>query len=35
MAAKHDLSVDGDLVRALAALLDETGLNEIEYAVGD
>ncbi|HKT18666.1 MAG TPA: acetyl-CoA carboxylase biotin carboxyl carrier protein subunit [Stellaceae bacterium] len=35
MAAKHDLSVDGDLVRALAALLDETGLSEIEYAVGD
>ena len=35
MAAKHDLSVDGDLVRALAALLEETGLNEIEYAVGD
>jgi acetyl-CoA carboxylase biotin carboxyl carrier protein len=35
MAAKHDLSVDGDLVRALAALLEETGLNEIEYAAGD
>ena len=35
MAAKHDLTVDGDLVRALAALLEETGLSEIEYAVGD
>jgi acetyl-CoA carboxylase biotin carboxyl carrier protein len=35
MAAKNDLSVDGDLVRALAALLEETGLNEIEYAAGD
>ena len=33
--AERDLSVDGDLVRALAALLDETGLSEIEYAVGD
>ncbi len=35
MAKPHDLTVDGDLVRALAALLDETGLSEIEYAVGD
>jgi acetyl-CoA carboxylase biotin carboxyl carrier protein len=35
MANKNDLTVDGDLVRALAALLDETGLSEIEYAVGD
>jgi acetyl-CoA carboxylase biotin carboxyl carrier protein len=35
MATKNDLTVDGDLVRALAALLDETGLNEIEYAVGE
>jgi acetyl-CoA carboxylase biotin carboxyl carrier protein len=30
-----DLSIDGGLVRQLAALLDETGLSEIEYAVGD
>ncbi|HEV8015815.1 MAG TPA: acetyl-CoA carboxylase biotin carboxyl carrier protein subunit [Stellaceae bacterium] len=35
MAAKSDLKVDGELVRALAALLEETGLSEIEYAVGD
>jgi acetyl-CoA carboxylase biotin carboxyl carrier protein len=35
MATKNDLTVDGDLVRALAALLDETGLSEIEYAVGE
>jgi acetyl-CoA carboxylase biotin carboxyl carrier protein len=35
MAPRHDLSVDGDLVRSLAALLEETGLSEIEYAVGD
>lgn len=35
MANKHDLTVDGDLVRALAALLEETGLSEIEYSVGD
>ena len=27
--------MDGDLVRALAALLEETGLTEIEYAVGE
>jgi acetyl-CoA carboxylase biotin carboxyl carrier protein len=30
-----DLTVDGTLVRTLAALLTETGLSEIEYAVGD
>jgi acetyl-CoA carboxylase biotin carboxyl carrier protein len=30
-----DLTVDGTLVRTLAALLAETGLSEIEYAVGD
>src|SRR5882672_6325161 len=30
-----DLTVDGKLVRTLAALLAETGLSEIEYAVGD
>src|ERR1700749_4777710 len=35
MAVKSDLKIDGELVRALAALLDETGLSEIEYAVGD
>jgi len=35
MAKPRDLTVDGDLVRALAALLEETGLSEIEYAVGD
>lgn len=35
MANKNDLTVDGDLVRALAALLEETGLSEIEYAVGE
>jgi acetyl-CoA carboxylase biotin carboxyl carrier protein len=27
--------VDGDLVRALAALLEETGLSEIEFSQGD
>jgi acetyl-CoA carboxylase biotin carboxyl carrier protein len=32
---KDDPKIDGDLVRVLAALLDETGLSEIEYAVGD
>jgi acetyl-CoA carboxylase biotin carboxyl carrier protein len=35
MANAKDLTVDGDLVRALAALLQETGLTEIEYAVGE
>jgi acetyl-CoA carboxylase biotin carboxyl carrier protein len=35
MASAKDLTVDGDLVRALAALLQETGLTEIEYAVGE
>jgi acetyl-CoA carboxylase biotin carboxyl carrier protein len=35
MANAKDLTVDDKLVRALAALLDETGLTEIEYAVGD
>jgi acetyl-CoA carboxylase biotin carboxyl carrier protein len=33
--APGDLAVDGALVRTLAALLAETGLSEIEYAVGD
>jgi acetyl-CoA carboxylase biotin carboxyl carrier protein len=35
MTNANDLTVDDKLVRALAALLDETGLTEIEYAVGD
>lgn len=35
MTKQNDLTVDGDLVRALAALLEETGLSEIEYAQGD
>lgn len=35
MAGKSDLKIDSELVRTLAGLLDETGLSEIEYAVGD
>ncbi len=35
MANSKDLAVDGELVRALAALLQETGLTEIEYAIGE
>ena len=35
MAKNNDLTVDDDLVRTLAALLQETGLSEIEYAQGD
>jgi acetyl-CoA carboxylase biotin carboxyl carrier protein len=35
MAKAIDLSVDADLIRGLAELLAETGLTEIEYAVGD
>src|ERR1700749_4848635 len=35
MAVKSDLKIDSELVRTLATLLDETGLSEIEYAVGD
>jgi acetyl-CoA carboxylase biotin carboxyl carrier protein len=35
MPQRSDLPIDGDLVRTLAALLDETGLTEIEYSVGD
>jgi acetyl-CoA carboxylase biotin carboxyl carrier protein len=35
MAAKSDFKIDTELVRTLAALLDETGLSEIEYAVAD
>jgi len=30
-----DLSVDAEMIRALAALLEETGLTEIEYSVGE
>ena len=32
---KPPLTPDPELVRTLAALLQETGLSEIEYAVGD
>ena len=35
MADESDLSVDGGLIRQLAELLNETGLTEIEYAVGE
>ena len=35
MGTRSDLSIDSDLVRTLAALLEETGLTEIEYAVGN
>lgn len=35
MADESDLSVDGGLIRQLAELLNETGLSEIEYAVGE
>jgi acetyl-CoA carboxylase biotin carboxyl carrier protein len=35
MSKSADLTIDSDLVRTLAALLAETGLSEIEYAVGD
>ena len=35
MPTRSDLPIDSDLVRTLAALLDETGLTEIEYSVGD
>jgi acetyl-CoA carboxylase biotin carboxyl carrier protein len=31
----NDLTLDTKLVRTLAMLLDETGLTEIEYSVGD
>jgi len=30
-----EFDIDGDLVRKLAGLLDETGLSEIEFAAGD
>jgi len=35
MSKPGDLTIDSDLVRTLASLLAETGLSEIEYAVGD
>ena len=35
MAGKSDFKIDSELVRTLAALLDETGLSEIEYALGE
>jgi len=35
MANSKDFTVDGELVRTLAALLQETGLTEIEYSVGE
>jgi acetyl-CoA carboxylase biotin carboxyl carrier protein len=35
MPHRSDLPIDSALVRTLAALLDETGLTEIEYSVGD
>jgi acetyl-CoA carboxylase biotin carboxyl carrier protein len=35
MAGKSDSKIDSEAVRMLAALLDETGLSEIEYAAGD
>ena len=34
-AAKKTAEFDPDLVRELASLLSETGLSEIEYALGD
>ena len=33
--SRPKLAPDPDLIRTLAKLLDETGLSEIEYAVGD
>jgi acetyl-CoA carboxylase biotin carboxyl carrier protein len=33
--SQRNLTVDSELVRTLAALLAETGLSEIEYAVGE
>lgn len=35
MTKSGNLSVDADLVRTLATLLEETGLQEIEYALGE
>jgi len=31
----NDFDIDGDLVRKLAGLLEETGLTEIEFSSGD
>ncbi|HWE75336.1 MAG TPA: acetyl-CoA carboxylase biotin carboxyl carrier protein [Stellaceae bacterium] len=35
MAGKGDWKIESELVRTLAGLLDETGLSEIEYAIGE
>jgi acetyl-CoA carboxylase biotin carboxyl carrier protein len=35
LSGRRPLVPDPDLIRSLAKLLDETGLTEIEYAVGD
>jgi acetyl-CoA carboxylase biotin carboxyl carrier protein len=35
MAQAKDPKIDGDLIRTLAALLEETGLSEIEYGIGE
>jgi acetyl-CoA carboxylase biotin carboxyl carrier protein len=35
MPGKSDWKIESELVRTLAGLLDETGLSEIEYAVGE
>ncbi len=35
MARRPPLSPDAEVIRALAGLLAETGLTEIEYAIGD
>jgi len=35
IGGRGPLFLDADLIRTLADLLDETGLSEIEYAVGD
>jgi acetyl-CoA carboxylase biotin carboxyl carrier protein len=35
MSDEKELTIDADLVRTLAALLEETRLTEIEYAVGE
>lgn len=35
LGRRRPLAPDPDLIRSLATLLDETGLGEIEYALGD
>jgi acetyl-CoA carboxylase biotin carboxyl carrier protein len=35
LGGRSPLAPDPDLIRSLAKLLDETGLTEIEYAIGD